>query len=87
MAKLHSFVVTGPSRRGWTKPFLVAFDPEFLVEEAPPDHDCLAGQLGIHRARTAEDGPAGQKPHEVGERPRDTTLQAIPIRFGLYRHL
>src|SRR3954464_12206321 len=30
------------------EPFLVPFDPEFLVEEAPPDHDRLASQLGIH---------------------------------------
>jgi hypothetical protein len=30
-----------------TEPLLLAFDPEFLVEETPPDHDRFASQLGI----------------------------------------
>jgi hypothetical protein len=45
-----------PQSRGSS--LLAPLDPEFLIEQAPPDHDTLAGEFGIDFISNPSDGQA-----------------------------
>jgi hypothetical protein len=65
-------------RPEWSHAFLAVLDPQLLVEQTPPDHDCLAGKLGSDLVRHARDGQTAVDADQAPLRLARESAESIP---------